>query len=81
MKRPLSSVANRQGRLDVLLYQCAELWMERLEIERGLVGLRQHLLPMIEEAIVRGVPAGNLIPQELRSMVAVCEQNLRRGGC
>ena len=53
--------------------------MERLETERGLVGLRQHLLPMIEDSIVRCVPTGNLIPQELRSLAVLCEQNLRRG--
>ena len=80
MKRPLSSIRNRQGRLDVLLYQFAELWMERLEAG-GLVGLRQHLLPMIEDAIVRRVPAGNVIPPEFRTLMILCAENARRARC
>ena len=77
---PLAKVANRQGRLDVLCYQLAERWMERLEAERGLIGLREHLLPLVEAAILAKVPAENMIPPELRTLIILCEQNLRRGG-
>lgn len=77
----LAKVANCQGRVDVLFYQLAERWMERLEGERGLVGLREQLLPLVEAAIVARVPAGNMIPQELRALMILCEQNLRRRGC
>ena len=78
---PLANVQNRQGRVDVLLYQLAERWMAQLEAERGLVGLREHLLPMVEQAIAMRVPDENMIPQELRSLMILCEQNLRRRGC
>ena len=79
--RRLANVQHRQGRLDVLLYQLAERWMQKLETERGLVGLREHFLPLVETAIVQQVPAGNLIPTELRSALMVLDQNLRNRGC
>ena len=80
MKR-LANVAHRQGRLDVLFYQLAERYMETVERERGLVGLREHLLPMVETAIVRSVPGENVIPAELRRVLKVLDKNLRNRGC
>jgi len=81
MKRTLRNVAHRQGRLDVLLYQLAERWMAQVEVERGLVGLREYLLPIVEKTIVNRVPAENLIPSELRSCLMLLDQNLRGRGC
>lgn len=80
MKR-LANVAHRAGRLDVLLYQLAERYMAELESQRGLVGLREHLLPLVEAAIVRSVPGQNVIPNELRSVLMVLDKNLRNRGC
>lgn len=77
-RRSLVNVRNRHGRVDVLLYRLAERWMEQIEAQRGLAGLRQHILPLVEAAIVARVPAGNMIPIELRSLLMLCEQNLRR---
>lgn len=81
MRRRTLGNANPQGRLDVLLYQLAQRWMEQIEAERGLVGLREHLLPMVEKTIVSRVPAENLIPCELRSCLMLLEQNLRKIRC
>lgn len=81
MRRSLAKVRNRQGRVDVLFYQLAERWMERLEVERGLAGLREQLLPLVEAVIVSRVPAGNVIPLELRSLMTLCEENFRRRRC
>lgn len=83
MRRPrnLSQVTDRRGRLDVAAYRIAERLMERMERERGIAGLREHLLPVVESAIVDTLPGGNLldqIPEELRAIFHVCMQNSGR---
>lgn len=80
MKRSLSQAKDPQGRLDVLLYQLAGRVMERVERDRGLVGIRENLLPIVEQAIVQIVPRENMIPREIRALVKVCQQNVR-GKC
>ena len=80
MRQRLNNPRNTHGRIDVLLYRLAERWMEQQE-QRGLPGLRQHLLPLVEAAIVAKVPAGNMIPPELRSLMLLCDENFRRPGC
>ena len=79
--KKLAAVKNRQGRVDVLLYQMAERYMARVETDQGLVGLREHLWPMVEKAIRRNVPGRNVITPELRGIMAVLNENLKRRGC
>lgn len=76
MKPRLKNVRNQQGRADVLVYRLAERWMAQLEAEQGITGLRENLLPLIEEIIEDRVPANNVIPRELRALM-----NIRRGRC
>lgn len=80
MRRRLNNPRNAHGRVDVLLYRLAERWMEQQE-QRGLAGLREYLLPLVEAAIVAKVPAGNMIPPELRGLMVLCDENFRRRGC
>ena len=80
-RRRLTNAQNTYGRVDVLLYRLAERWMQQVETERELPGLREQLLPLVEKAIIARVPAGNMIPEELRSFVTLCEQNFRSGRC
>jgi hypothetical protein len=68
---------NPRGRVDALLYRMAERYMERLESEGGLVGLRENLLPAIEKMIACNVPARNL-PEEVRGALNVLYLNLRK---
>jgi hypothetical protein len=77
-RRRLSNVPDRQGRLDVLLYEVMNRAAERLERERGLVGIREHVLPIIEKAILQNVPGCNLIPRELQELIKVVELNSGR---
>lgn len=67
--------------MDVLLYRLAERWMAQLEGQCGLVGLCEQLLPLVEATIVARVPAGNIIPEELRGLMVLCDENFRRRGC
>lgn len=71
--------------MDVLLYRLVERWMAQLEGQCGLVGLREQLLPLVESTIVAKVPAGNMIPAELRDLMVrlmvLCDDNFRRRGC
>lgn len=76
MKARLNNVRNPQGRADVLVYRLAERWMAQLESQHGITGLREHLLPLVEQIIADRVPAGNVIPRELRAVM-----NIRRVGC
>lgn len=79
MKQSLAKVANPEGRLDVLLYQFAGRLMERIEQERGWLGIRENFLPMIEDLIVAAeVPQRNVIPWEVRAVLKVYHQNRRR---
>lgn len=78
-KRRLQNVADPQGRLDVLLYQLAVRTAERLEREQGIVGLQEHVLPLIEDAILAHVPQQSLIPREIAAMLRVCEMNKAKG--
>ena len=80
-RRSLRNVTSTHGRADVLFYRLAERYMETIESQHGLVGLREHLLPIVEDVIVERFPPENLIPSELRSMVQLLDQNLRRRGC
>ena len=68
---PLSDVENRQGRLDVALYRLVDRAMERIETEQGIQGLREHILPIVEDALLRNVPGENLLPRELAIVSAV----------
>jgi hypothetical protein len=76
MKQSLATVRNRQGRIDVLLYQLADRMIERLERERGVIGIRERFMPMVEEAIVESVP--RRLPREWMAFLEVCEMNRRR---
>lgn len=78
MKQSLSKVTDPQGRIDVLLYQFAGRMMERFERDRGLVGIRENLLPLIEEVIVQNLPRRNVIPREIQAFLKVCELNRGR---
>jgi hypothetical protein len=79
MKRTkLNEVQNAQGRADVALYRLAELVCQRVESEQGVSGLREHVLPIVEDVIVRNVPAVNLIPREIQALLKVCELNARK---
>ena len=64
------------------MYRVAERLMRRLERERGLQGLCDNLLPIIENAIVGAVPNQSLIPPEvhedLRRLWNFYEQNRGR---
>lgn len=75
----LSNVADPQGRVDVALYRVASRVIDRLEAEQGVAGLREHVLPILEDAISQHIPAENLIPRELRALIKVCELNRGRG--
>jgi hypothetical protein len=77
-KHSLAKVTDPQGRIDVLLYQFAGRMMERLERDRGLVGIREHLLPLVEEVIVGSISRRNVIPREVRAFLKVCELNRGR---
>lgn len=76
--RRLGNVRNPEGRLDVLLYQLANRGLERLERDQGLAGLRENLLPLVEDAILQHVPGSNLLPREITALLKVLEMNQRR---
>lgn len=76
MKARLNNVRNPQGRADVLVYRLVERWMAQLEAEQRITGLCEHLLPLVEQIIADRVPAGNVIPRELRALMKI-----RRVGC
>jgi hypothetical protein len=80
-QQSLSRVTDREGRLDVLLYEAAGRLMERIERQQGLTGIRQHLLPIIEQAILESVPGRNVIPVELRPLLRIYALNNRRPSC
>lgn len=77
-KTRLAEVANPEGRLDVVLYQVAARVMERLERDKGLVGLRDYLLPIVEDAIVEHIPGHNLLPREISAIAKLIELNQGR---
>jgi hypothetical protein len=77
-QRRLANVPDPQGRLDVALFRMVDLAMERIEREQGLAGLREHLLPIVEQAILQHVPGRNLIPREIAAVLRVCELNRGR---
>lgn len=77
----LAKVTNPTGRIDVAAYRVAERVLEQLERERGIAGLRDHFLPVIEGAIVDSLPARNLIneiPEEVQAIFHVWLENRRR---
>lgn len=71
----LAKVANPAGRFDVLLYRLAGRLMEQLERERGLIGIRDDLLPIVEQAIVENISGRQVIPPELQALWSVYAQN------
>ena len=77
----LARVADPTGRIDVATYRAIERLMGRLEEERGLVGLREKLMPLIESAIVGALPGRNLLAEvtpELQALWSIFEQNRGR---
>jgi len=62
----------------VLLYQIVGRVIDRVEREQGLAGLREHILPLVEDAIVARVPGHNLIPRAIAAVLRVCELNRGR---
>jgi hypothetical protein len=78
-KRSLGQVEDPRGRVDVALYRLAESGLARLEQEQNLVGLRENVLPILEDWISRNLPAENLIPREIQAVLKICQLNQRRG--
>lgn len=79
MKRKQSlAQSNPEGRLDVLLYQFVDRLMEKAEKHHGLNGIREHLLPIVEQAIIQNLPGRNLIPPEIAAALKVYQANRRR---
>jgi hypothetical protein len=78
-KKPVQlAKADPAGRVDVALYRVVERFMEQAERERGLVGVREHLLPIIENAIqCLDLPQWE-IPPEVKALVKLAEQNRGR---
>ena len=74
-RKSLRDVTNATGRVDVALVRIAERVMERLEREQGILGLREHLLPVVEQATAHQIPAVNMLPRELFAIIRVCEAN------
>ena len=82
MKPRLNNVRNPQGRADVLVYRLAERWIEHFEAGRPeLAGLREYFLPLVERAIAARIPAGNVIPEELRGLMAAFENQFGGRRC
>ena len=75
-KRSLAQV-DPEGRLDVLLYQFVGKLMDKLERERGVTGFREHLLPIVEQAIVTNFPGYKVIPPEIAAVLKVYQSNRR----
>ena len=75
--RSLARVADPQGRMDVLLYELANRGMEKFEREQNILGLRENLLPIIEQLIVRHIPPQNCFSEELAALLRICQQNRR----
>jgi hypothetical protein len=76
----LGKVSDPTGRLDVAAYRIAERALEMMERQYNLAGLREHLLPCVESALVETLPTRNLmneIPQELQAILHVVMQNRR----
>jgi hypothetical protein len=79
--RKVKSLANVQdpaGRVDVALYRMACAAADRLEKEQGILGLREHVLPLLEQAIAKHIPAKNFLPKEmevLQAFMKICELN------
>jgi hypothetical protein len=69
-----------QGRLDVFMYRFAERLIDHLEQERGVLGLRENLLPIVEDAILAQVPGGCVLPKEIAALLRISELNRGRGG-
>jgi hypothetical protein len=63
--------------VDVAAYRIAERVMQHVERERGLTGLRDRLLPIVERAITDALPRRNVIPVELLAILNVCLDNRR----
>ena len=76
-KRSLAQV-DPEGRVDVLLYQFVGRLMDKLERERGVTGFRDHLLPIVEQAIVSNLPGYKVIPPEISAVLKVYQANRRR---
>ena len=71
----LAEVPDPRGRVDVALYRIADRLTARLEAEQGLTGLRENVLPIVEDAILRHIPAENLIPREIDALLEICRLN------
>ena len=71
----LADVEDRTGRVDIALYEVVGRLMDRLKNEQGVVGLREHVLPIVEEIIMRSVSAENMIPREIEALMKVCALN------
>lgn len=80
MKRKQQNLAqvNPEGRLDVLLYQFVGRLMDKAERDSGMTGFREHLMPIVEQAIVQNLPGRNVIPPELAAALKVYQANRRR---
>jgi hypothetical protein len=81
-RKPKLAQANPTGRLDVAAYRMAERLMGHLEKHSGIIGLCEHLLPMVESAIVDTLPGRSVIPPEvhedMRRLWVLYEQNRGR---
>ena len=74
----LAQVSNPRGRVDVALYRIAERVMEKLETEQKFIGLRENLLPIVEDVISQNFPAKTMLPREVEAVLEVFRLNANR---
>jgi hypothetical protein len=74
MKQP----SDPRGRLDVLFYQLAQRLMEGIERERGITGLQENLLPIVERIAKDKFPSKRIITPEFSALFRLYQQNARR---
>lgn len=51
MRKPLATVKNPEGRLDILFYKVAERIAQLAEKRSGISGLAEKVMPIIDEEI------------------------------
>jgi hypothetical protein len=68
---------NPQGRVDILFMGLCGRLCEQIERDRGIVGLRENILPLIERTVVPRLPQYNVFPKDLQPLLRVYLQNSR----
>lgn len=75
----ISNVKDKTGRVDVLCNGLLDKLLQVMEIKTNLPGLREGIMPIVEQEIRKNISPTKIIPKEYEKLAQLIGQRLKIG--